>query len=248
MRASCGLVIFLPKVLIMDECSKKLIIWDFDGVIADTEKLWLENRRQMINEKFGLNWDFDTTNKHLGGMSDKTKRLNMDKLGLTTDDEFWKESMARDMAVMAKGFEATPGTEDILNCREIKQCVATGGIYSKSVEKLKTIGFWGKYINDTNLFTADMVEHGKPEPELFLLAAAKMGELPETCVVIEDSLAGMTAGLRAGMTVIAYIGCEMNNNPENIKNIRALGVKHIFSTMAEIKDFLGICKYRFDKI
>ena len=121
MRASCGLVIFLPKVLIMDECSKKLIIWDFDGVMADTEKLWLENRRQMINEKFGLNWDFDTTNKHLGGMSDKTKRLNMDKLGLTTDDEFWKESMARDMAVMAKGFEATPGTEDILNCREIKQ-------------------------------------------------------------------------------------------------------------------------------
>ena len=62
MRASCGLVIFLPKVLIMDECSKKLIIWDFDGVMADTEKLWLENRRQMINEKFGLNWDFDTTN------------------------------------------------------------------------------------------------------------------------------------------------------------------------------------------
>ena len=58
----------------MDECSKKLIIWDFDGVMADTEKLWLENRRQMINEKFGLNWDFDTTNKHLGGMSDKTKR------------------------------------------------------------------------------------------------------------------------------------------------------------------------------
>ena len=54
MRASCGLVIFLPKVLIMDECSKKLIIWDFDGVMADTEKLWLENRRQMINEKFGL--------------------------------------------------------------------------------------------------------------------------------------------------------------------------------------------------
>ena len=75
-----------------------------------------------------------------------------------------------------------------------------------------------------------------------------MGQLPETCVVIEDSLAGMTAGLRAGMTVIAYIGCEMNNNPENIKNIRALGVKHIFSTMAEIKDFLGICKYTFDKI
>lgn len=35
--------------------SKKLIIWDFDGVISDTEKLWVENRRRMLNEKFGLN-------------------------------------------------------------------------------------------------------------------------------------------------------------------------------------------------
>lgn len=55
---------------------KKLIIWDFDGVIADSEKLWLETRQEMINQKFGLNWDFDTANKHMGGMSDKTKREN----------------------------------------------------------------------------------------------------------------------------------------------------------------------------
>ena len=48
-----------------------------------------------------------------------------------------------------------------------------------------------------------MVEHGKPEPDLFLLAARKMGAEPENCVVIEDSLAGMKAGLKANMNVIA---------------------------------------------
>lgn len=226
----------------MEHYLKKLIIWDFDGVIADTEKLWLENRCQMVNDTFGLNWDFATTNQHLGGMSDKTKRLNLDKLGLKTDNQFWEESMKRDLKIMAEGFEPTPGVEDILKCQAIKQCVATGGIYSKSVIKLQTVGFWNKYINDNNLFTADMVEHGKPEPDLFLLAAHKMGVEPSQCVVIEDSLAGMTAGLKAGMTVIAFIGCEMNNTPENIQQIKKLGVCHIFRNMAEIKDFLGICK------
>ena len=224
----------------MTKISKKLIIWDFDGVLADTEKLWLENRRQMINEKFNLDWDFATTNYHLGGMSDKTKRQNLDKLGLETDDEFWKESMRRDIAVMSQGFDATPGTEEILKNQQIKQCVATGGILSKSIEKLKTIGFWNKYINKDNLFTADMVTHGKPEPDLCLLAAEKMGVSPEECVVIEDSLAGMTAAIKAGMTVIAFIGCDMNNSSDYINKIKSLGVIHIFDNMSEIKDFLGL--------
>ena len=59
--------------------SKKLIIWDFDGVISDTEKLWVENRRRMLNEKFGLNWDFATANRYLGGRSDKTKKEELDE-------------------------------------------------------------------------------------------------------------------------------------------------------------------------
>jgi beta-phosphoglucomutase-like phosphatase (HAD superfamily) len=52
----------------------KLIIWDFDGVIADTEKLWLINRQKLLNAEFGLDWDFATTNHYLGGMSDKNQK------------------------------------------------------------------------------------------------------------------------------------------------------------------------------
>ena len=223
----------------MNKCSKKLIIWDFDGVMADTEKLWIENRRLMVNKVFGLNWDFETTNHHLGGMSDKTKRMNLDKIGLKTDDKFWVDSLAMDMKIMAEGFPPTEGVEEILQNKNILHCVATGGILSKSIEKLKTIGFWNKYISQKNLFTADMVEHGKPEPELFLLAAKNMGVEPKDCVVIEDSLAGMTAGLRAGMCVVAFVGCEMNKSPQYIEKIKNLGVKHIFENMQQFKEFLG---------
>ena len=207
--------------------------------MADTEKLWIENRRLMVNKVFGLNWDFETTNHHLGGMSDKTKRMNLDNIGLKTDDKFWVDSLAMDMKIMAEGFPPTEGVEEILQNKNILHCVATGGILSKSIEKLKTIGFWNKYISQKNLFTADMVEHGKPEPELFLLAAKNMGVEPKNCVVIEDSLAGMTAGLRAGMCVVAFVGCEMNKSPQYIEKIKNLGVKHIFENMQQFKEFLG---------
>lgn len=215
----------------------KLIIWDFDGVIADTEHLWVKNRQKMLNEKFNLGWDFATANKYLGGMSDKTKRLNLDKLGIKTDDKFWEDALAADYETMHKGFCLTKGIEKIFNDKNFKQCIATGGIRSKTAEKIKTVKI-GSLFPDEKIFTADMVEHGKPEPDLFWLAAKTMEEQPENCVVIEDSLPGMTAALRAGMTAVAYIGCEMNNNPEYVEKIKKLGVKYIFDNMDELYAWL----------
>ena len=48
---------------------KKLIIWDFDGVISDTENLWIKTRMDLLNKYLNLGWDFDTTYKHLGGIT-----------------------------------------------------------------------------------------------------------------------------------------------------------------------------------
>lgn len=112
--------------------SKKLIIWDFDGVISDTEKLWVENRRRMLNEKFGLNWDFATANRYLGGRSDKTKKEELDRLGIVTDDAFWKEALDRDYELLEEGIELTEGIENIFSNTGLRQCIATGGIKKKN--------------------------------------------------------------------------------------------------------------------
>lgn len=216
---------------------KKLIIWDFDGVIADSEKLWLETRQEMINQKFGLNWDFDTANKHMGGMSDKTKRENLNKINIITNDDFWDEALKRDVEKLKQGLNATEGVIDIFNNKNFDQCIATGGIFDKTMLKIKAVGIENIFPQQ-NIFTADMVEKGKPEPDLFLLAAKKMKYNPTDCFVIEDSLAGMTAGLKAGMTVIAFLGCEMNNNENYIEKVKSLGIKNIFFKMSEIEKFL----------
>ena len=217
---------------------KNLIIWDFDGVIADSEKIWLKNRQDVLNDRFNLDWDFDTTNNYLGGMSDKSKRDVLDNLGIITDNEFWEECLKRDITcIKNKEMILTPGVEDIIKNLD-KYCVATGGVFTKTVEKLKSINFWNKYFNETNLFTVDMVEKGKPEPDLFLLACEKMGEKPEDCLVIEDSLVGIMAAQKAGMDVIAFLGCKMYQNEKYLSKVKNLGVKNIFYNMKDVKEFL----------
>ncbi len=216
----------------------KLVIWDFDGVIADSEKIWIKNRQEGLNKKFNLNWDFETTNKYLGGKSDKTKRQVLDEMGYITDDKFWEEQINKDMEVMKKdGLDITPHIENIIK-KLPKQCIATGGIFTKTKVKLEVIHFWNKYFNEQNLFTADMVEHGKPEPDLFLFAAKQMGEKPENCVVIEDSIAGLTAALKANMDVIAFLGCEMYHNDSYLQKVKELGIKNICYTMQDIEKII----------
>ena len=222
----------------------KLIIWDFDGVIADSEKIWLKNRMAYFNDHLGVNWDFDTVNKYFGGMADKTKRQVLEKLGFQTDDKFWKEILEIDVAYMKKfGIEKISGVDNILQDQTLKQCVATGGTKYKTKFKTDIIGL-NKYISDEKVFTVDLVEKGKPEPDLFLYAAKQMGEKPEQCLVIEDSIAGMTAGLKAGMKVAAFLGSEIYQNQAYIDKVKSLGIENIFYNMRDLYDFI---KLTFDK-
>ena len=217
---------------------KKLVIFDFDGVVADSEKIWLENRRTELNKRYNLNWDFETTNKYIGGMSDKSKREVLDSLGINTDDEFWSYTTSIDIKhIEEKGLDVFEGVTDIFDSVD-KYCVATGGVFEKTLKKIEAIKMWGTYFSKDNLFTVDMVEKGKPAPDLFLFAAKKMGEKPEDCVVIEDSIVGMQAGLNAGMEVVAFLGSEIYNNDKYLKKVKDLGIKNIFYNMKDVKEFL----------
>jgi len=218
--------------------SKKLVIFDFDGVIADSEKIWIKNRQNELNKRYNLGWDFETVNKHIGGMSDKSKRETLDKLGIKTNDEFWKNVTNIDLKYMEEiGLDVFDGVTDILDNID-NYCIATGGVLEKTLKKLKVINMWEKYFNEDNLFTVDMVKKGKPEPDLFLYAAEKMGYNPKDCVVIEDSIVGLMAGLNAGMEVIAFLGSEIYQNDKYLRKVKDLGIKNIFYNMKDVKEFL----------
>jgi len=217
---------------------KNLVIFDFDGVIADSEKIWIKNRQIGVNKAFNLNWSFEDANRYFAGAGDPIKRQILDKMGYITDDAFWEEQVKMDMDTMRRdGLEVFDGVEDLIK-KLPKKCIATGGIMEKTIVKLEVIGFWNKYFNESNLFAADMVKNGKPAPDIFLLAAEKMGEKKENCIIIEDSVAGITAAKRAGIDVIAFLGSKMYNNEEYINKIRGLNVKNICFTMKEVEKVL----------
>ena len=213
---------------------KKLVIWDFDGVIADTEKLWVQSRIEMLSEYFGINWNFETAMKNIGGMSDKDKKDVLEKLGIHTDDDFWKEALFRDKNKASNGFALTDHIECIFKNEKINQCIATGGVWEKTKNKIKIVDI-GKYFPDEKIFTVDMVDKGKPEPDIFLLAAEKMGYKPQDCIVIEDSVAGLTAALKAKMTPVAFVKYSKYYYLDDIK---ALGIKNIFDDMCDVEKFI----------
>ncbi len=214
---------------------RKLIIWDFDGVISDTEHLWIKVWQDLLNERFHLGWDFEKANSVVGGIAPKTKIVRLKDLGIEIDEGFLKEVKKRDSEIIDNGLELVDGVEDVFKLTQFEHCIATGGNMDKTEHKIRALHL-EKYFPSNHVFSAEQISRGKPEPDLFLFAAQSMGFTPVDTIVIEDSLAGLTAGLRAGMTTIAFVGCAMNNHPDYIEKIKQLGIKYIFFDMKTLLD------------
>ena len=88
---------------------------------------------------------------------------------------------------------------DYIRENGIKCAVATSTRRESAEKTLHTIGAW-EYLD--NVVYGDSVEHGKPEPDIFLAAADRIGVPPQECIVIEDSINGIKAGHAAGMKVV----------------------------------------------
>jgi beta-phosphoglucomutase-like phosphatase (HAD superfamily) len=84
-----------------------------------------------------------------------------------------------------------------------------------------------------NLFSATMVERGKPAPDLFLYAAQRLGAEPDRCLVIEDSPAGIEAAVAAGMTAIGFSGGS-HCGPEHGARLQACGATLVIADMREL--------------
>ena len=120
-----------------------------------------------------------------------------------------------------------PGVVAALDAITLPSCVASSASHEKMRFTLGHTGLRARF--EGRIFSATEVEHGKPAPDLFLHAAASMGWEPGECAVVEDSPAGVEAGLRAGMTVFGYAG--------STPAARLNGAR-VFTDMAELPGLL----------
>jgi HAD superfamily hydrolase (TIGR01509 family) len=118
--------------------------------------------------------------------------------------DYDEKTKAEIAAAYRAELRAIPGVAEILAEIDRPICVASSSMPEKIRLGLELVGLHDRFA--LHLFSASMVARGKPAPDLFLFAAARMAVPPGRCLVIEDSVAGVTAARAAGMTVLGFIG------------------------------------------
>ncbi len=221
---------------------KKLLIWDFDGVIADSEYLWVQAWDEVLKSEKQVN--LSTKEKHdlLYGVSDKTRRERLEKHipGLNLDDDFMKKIYKREFELGTNFMAPMPNVESVMQNKNFEHCIATGATREQhNFKMIPRFQFIKKYIPDQNVFTVDMVKHGKPAPDLFLLAAKTKGYTPQNCIVVGDSVSDFLAATAAGMDVIAFIGATGNNTKQYEAECKKHGVFGISNTMNNLNVLLN---------
>lgn len=217
-----------------------LIIWDFDGVICDSDNIWAANWCKLLQSEKGIVLSEQEKRKLLIGISekDKAKRLEAHFSGVKIDDDFKNKLNKLHDFGMRNLLVLTNGVDRIFADNRFKQCIATGGNQYQNDTKNHTVGI-DKYFSKDNCFTADDVAKGKPNPDIFLLAAEKMQTSVSECVVIEDSLDGIKGGINAGMKVFAFCGAQANNNPEYKQKCLLAGAEKVFDDMESLHKALS---------
>ncbi|MTD98843.1 HAD-IA family hydrolase [Paracoccus sp. YIM 132242] len=182
----------------------KLIIFDCDGVIADSEVL---SASVLIDQLAGLGivmTPADVRRDFLGRSFPTVAQTIRERFGQPLPDRFEADYRARLLDRFAAELGPTPGFMAMLDALAVPACIATSSSPERAGRTLEVLGLADRFAG--RVFTASLVRHGKPAPDLFLLAADRMGCAPENTLVIEDSSPGIAAGLAAGMPVLHYAG------------------------------------------
>ncbi len=178
------------------------VIFDMDGVIVDSEEYWWESRVEFAQRR-GLSWTMDDQRLAMGRSTIEWARVMRERLSLNdTLDEIMAEVIGGINARLAARLPVLPGVVEAVHAAASAYPVAlaSGSPTSVIKEVMKLTGLDGVF-----LFTlyGDDMDRGKPDPEIYLKTAAKLGVDPANCLGIEDSGNGLRALHAAGMRAVA---------------------------------------------
>lgn len=181
------------------------VVFDMDGVLLDTERFYTE-ATQAICARYGKAYDWSLKSQMIGRPAQVAARLIVERLALPlTPEEYLRESWALLETLMPQA-RATPGAvalTEALAARGVPQAVASSSPRHLYDLKTRRHREWFARFHAVVLGDDPRVRHGKPAPDIFLVAAELLGADPASCVVIEDSPAGVRAAHAAGMQAIA---------------------------------------------
>lgn len=215
----------------------ELVIFDCDGVLVDSEALSVSALLGMISLAGGTVGE-DVAYEHFLGKSMKSVREILGRdFGLDVTDGHLTAMRVELMRKFREELKPIQGVKDMLPRLGVPYCVASSGTLDRIRYALDVTGLLESM--EPHLFSAAMVAHGKPAPDLFLHAAMKMGAAPRNCLVVEDSPAGIAAARAAGMRVFAFTGGSHAGNPALKARLASSEPDFIFADMLQLPDLVA---------
>lgn len=185
-----------------------LVIFDCDGVLVDSEGISMRELTGAIADVGGMLSESQVHEAFAGMSLAAIEAGVMAHLGRPTPDGWMERFLATRAAAFERELQPIDGaaeTVEAVRALGWETCVGSQGRPEKMAQTLRVSGLQDLFPPD-RIFSATMVEHGKPAPDLFLYAAATCGFERAACVVVEDSATGVTAALAAEMRTLAYTG------------------------------------------
>lgn len=207
-----------------------LVIFDSDGVLVDSEPL---QNRLFYEMLVDIGWRLgyvETVETFIGLTMADCLKIAEQRHGRALPSDFEERLQARTFAAFEQELRPVSGVTEALNRITAPVCVASSGSLKKLRMTLSLTGLLPRFEN--RVFSATQVARGKPYPDLFLFAASKLNAAPPACAVIEDSIAGVKAGVAAGMTVFGYVS-SMRSDP-----LKEAGAR-VFSNMKVLPELIA---------
>jgi HAD superfamily hydrolase (TIGR01509 family) len=214
-----------------------LIIFDFDGVIVDSESLANEILADHLTG-LGYRTSFDEAYEHYLGRSWKDcMGIFEARWGVPAPDGWRGEVKAR-IARRLGELRPVPGaSEFIAGTAGMARCIASSSPPEWIEGRLRDFGL-AEHFTDAIFSAAVHVARGKPHPDIYLHAASAMGVAPGEALVIEDSVTGVTAAVAAGTRVVGLCAAS-HVRADHGDRLRAAGAHAICHSFAEVRGLLG---------
>jgi HAD superfamily hydrolase (TIGR01509 family) len=181
-----------------------LVIFDCDGVVVDSERIVHAVFGAFIRSLGAHLSDAEMFERFLGLRLAECLAVVEGITGQPVPPGALDRYRADRDRVLREQVQPVEGVRQVLEGLTIPYCIASSGDLDKMRVTLGATKLLPLF--DGRFYSATEVPHGKPAPDVFLLAAQRMGAVPGRCVVIEDSVNGVLAGCAAGMTVFGFAG------------------------------------------
>ena len=210
----------------------ELVIFDLDGVLVDSEPISSRLTAAALSEAGIEISEADVRDRFLGISTAEMLRAIEAEHGRRLPESFQETLRARVLRAFEQELEPVPGVPALLDGLAVNRCVASSSHPERIRRSLELVGLLDRLA--PNLFSATMVDHGKPAPDLFLLAAARMAAEPARCLVVEDSEVGIRAAKAAGMTVFGFTGASHVRSETHAPRLEAAGADAVFTAMTAL--------------